>query len=247
MGNLLAETIVAEDFFATLMGDWSKGVNIYSILLKTGIIIVLTTILGCERARNRHAAGLRTFMVVGLASTSVAIADLYLILAHGVTFPFLSAATLIAIAVIGANTILFSSKNQLKGLTTSVGLWSTAIIGVVLGLGLYTVTVIAYLVLMLCLTVFTHLEIFNKQRSNHFEVHLELKGRNLLQEFTATIREFGLKIDDIEINPAYANSGLGVYTVSLTVTDKVLRKKKHKELVKALSALDCVSYIEEIA
>ena len=235
-----------EDFFASLMGDWSMEVNLASIALKIGIIIVLTTILGCERARNRHAAGLRTFMVVGLASTCVAIADLYLISAMGVAFPFLSATTLIGIAITGANTILFSSKNQLKGLTTSVGLWATAIIGVVLGLGLYTVTIIAYCVLMLCLTVFTRLEKFNKQRSNHFEVHLELKARNLLQEFSATIREFGLKIDDIEINPAYANSGLGVYTVSLTVTDKELRKKTHTELVKALSALDCVSYIEEM-
>ena len=237
-----------EDFFASVMGDWSKDpAHLGSIVLKIAIILILTTILGCERSRNRHAAGLRTFMVVGLASTCVAIADLYLIRAHGVLFPFLSAATLIGIAIIGTNTILFSSKNQLKGLTTSVGLWMTATIGVVLGLGLYTVTLIAYCMMMLCLTVFMKLERFNKQRSNHFEVHLELKGRNLLQEFTATIREFGLKIDDIEINPAYANSGLGVYTVSLTVIASELRKKPHAELVQALSALECVSYIEEIA
>ena len=235
-----------QDFFASVMGEWSMEVNLASTALKIGIIIILTTILGCERARNRHAAGLRTFMVVGLGSTCVAIADLYLISVMDVAFPFLSAATLIGVAITGANTILFSSKNQLKGLTTSVGLWTTAIIGVVLGLGLYTVTIIAYCVLMLCLTVFTRLEKFNKQRSNHFEVHLELKARNLLQEYTATIREFGLKIDDIESNPAYANSGLGVYTVALTVTDKELGKKTHAELVKALSALDCVSYIEEM-
>ena len=162
-----------EDFIASLMGAWSQQAgHLGSIALKIGIIIILTTILGCERARNRHAAGLRTFMVVGLASTSVAIADLYLIQQLGVSFPFLSAATLIGIAVIGANTILFSSKNQLKGLTTAVGLWMTAIIGVVLGLGLYTVTLIGYVVLMLCLTVFTRLETFNKRSSNHFEVHL---------------------------------------------------------------------------
>ena len=235
------------DFFASVMGEWAADVNIASTALKIAIIIVLTTILGCERARNRHAAGLRTFMVVGLASTSVAIADLYLIRAFGVNFPFLSAATLIGIAILGSNTILFSSKNQLKGLTTSAGLWTTSVIAVVLGFGLYTVALIAYVVLLLCLTVFTKLEKFNKQRSNHLEIHLELKGRNLLQEFSATIREFGLKIDDIEINPAYANSGLGVYTVALTVIEPELRKKPHAEIVKALSALECVSYIEEIA
>lgn len=240
------EDIIKTDWLADLMGEWSQGMGIWSIVLKVALILVFTTILGCERARNRHAAGLRTFIVVGLASTAVSIADLYLILSFGVSFPFLSAATIIGVAILGANTILFSSKNQLKGLTTSAALWATAMIGVVLGLGLYTVALIAYCVLMLCLTLFTHLEKFNKAHSDHFEVHLELKGRNLLQEFTATIREFGLKIDNIEINPAYANSGLGVYTVSMTVVEKDLRKKPHAEIVKALSALDCVAYIEEM-
>lgn len=240
------DTIIKTDWLAGRMGEWSQGIGIWSIVFKIAVILVFTTLLGCERARNRHAAGLRTFIVVGLASTIAAIADLYLILAHGVSFPFLSAATIIGVAILGANTILFSSKNQLKGLTTSVGLWATAMIGVVLGLGLYTVAFAAFVVLMLSLTVFTRLEKFNNARSNHFEVHLELKGRNLLQEFTGTIREFGLKIDNIEINPAYANSGLGVYTVSMTVVEKELRKKPHSEIVKALSALDCVAYIEEM-
>lgn len=234
------------DFFADLMGKWSKEVNIGSVAFKIALAVIFATVLGCERAKNRHAAGLRTFIVVSLASTVVAIADLFLIGVYNITFPFLSAATVIGIAVISSNTILFSSKNQLKGLTTSVGLWAVSIISVVLGLGLYTVALFAFLVLMLSLTVFTKLEQITKNKSNHFEVHLELKGRNLLQEFTATIRQFGLKIDNVEINPAYANTGLGVYTIALTVADKELKKKTHKEIVKALSALDCVSYVEEI-
>lgn len=237
---------MSSDFIADLLGDWSKEVNIGSVALKIVLTVVFATVLGCERARNRHAAGLRTFIVVSLASTVVAIADLYLIDVYGIVFPFLSSASVIGIAIISTNTILFSSKNQLKGLTTSVGLWATTIISILLGLGLYTVALFAYLVFMLCLTVFTKLEQFTKRKSNHFEVHLELKGRNLLKEFTATIREFGLKIDNIEINPAYANTGLGVYTLALTVIDKELKKKPHREIVTALSALDCVSYVEEI-
>ena len=234
------------DFFADLLGEWSKGVNIGSVAFKIVLSVIFATVLGCERAKNRHAAGLRTFIVVSLASTAMAIADTFLIGTSGVAFPVLSAATVIGIAVISTNTILLSSKNQLKGLTTSVGLWTASIISVLLGLGLYTAALFTFLVLMLCLTLFTKLEQLTKCKSNHFEVHLELKGRNLLKEFTATIREFGLKIDNIEINPAYANTGLGVYTLALTVADKELKKKSHQEIVKALSALDCVSYVEEI-
>ena len=234
------------DFFADVLGDWSKEVNLGSTAFKIALTLIFATVLGLDRARNRHAAGLRTFIVVSLASTAVAVADLFLIQNFSSNFAFLSAATVISIAIISTNTILFSSKNQLKGLTTSAGLWASSIIAVVLGLGLYTVAVIAYLVLLLSMTLFTKLEKYTKSRSNHFDIHLELKGRNLLNEFTATIRKFGLKIDDIEINPAYANSGLGVYSVFMTVVDKDLKKKTHSEIISLLSELDCVSYIEEM-
>lgn len=43
-------------------------------------------------------------------------------------------------------------------------------------------------------------ETYFKNRSNHFEVHLELKDTHHLQNFVSTIRRLGLKIDDIEKN-----------------------------------------------
>ena len=99
---------------------------------------------------------------------------------------------------------------------------------------------------MLCTACFPAIEKRLKANSPHFEIHLELKSRNLLRDFMQTVREFGLKIDDIEFNPAYANSGLGVYTVMLTVVAPELRKRTHAQLVQALAALDCVHFIEEI-
>lgn len=48
------------DLFADLMGEWSKSVNIGSVALKIVISVIFAAVLGCERAKNRHAAGLRT-------------------------------------------------------------------------------------------------------------------------------------------------------------------------------------------
>jgi putative Mg2+ transporter-C (MgtC) family protein len=235
-----------EDWIAGLLGEWSKEVTVGSTVLKVFLAVLFAAIIGYERVKNRHAVGLRTFMVVGLASTSVGIVDLYLINVYKIGFAFLSAAAIIGLAIIGTNTILFSSRNQLKGVTTTVEMWATAIVAVVLGFGLYTVAILAYIVLILSVTIFTWIEKRTKRLSCHFAIHLELQSRNLLQEFTAMIREFGLKIDDIDINPAYANSGLGVYSVSLTIADKELKTQSHEEIIKAISALDCVVYVEEI-
>ena len=86
-----------------------------------------------------------------------------------------------------------------------------------------------------------------KNRSNHFEVHLELKNREYLRDFVTVSRRLGLRIDDIELNPAYHGSGLSVYTITLTIITAELKKyKTHKEIIQALGSLDYIDYIEEI-
>ena len=90
-------------------------------------------------------------------------------------------------------------------------------------------------------------ELFLKNRSNHFEIHLELKNRNDLVNFTGVVRKLGLRIDDIEANPAYNNTGLGVYSICLTINSQELKKyKTHTEIIEALSTLEYINCIEEI-
>ncbi|MBE6551476.1 MAG: MgtC/SapB family protein [Ruminococcaceae bacterium] len=234
------------DPIAFLLGTWSSEINVFSILLRIMIAVLLAAVIGCERASKRHAAGLRTFMIVSLASSLASLFDSYLImLTNGI--PFVSAAAVIGIAVISSNSILFSSRNKIKGLTTSFGLWACGILGLTVGAGYYTVTLIGFAALISCLSLFPPFEAYLKNRSNHFEMHLELKNKSNLPEFTATIRKLGLRIDDIESNPAYLNSGLSVYSVAVTISSDELKKyKKHSEIIEALSTLEYVHHIEEM-
>ncbi len=225
---------------------WSSAVNLGSTAFKLVLVIVMAVVLGCERARNRHAAGLRTFIVLSIGSMFAGVADLFFINNLGVGFSFLSAAVVIGISIITANTIVYSSKNQIMGLTTSFGVWTMSIIAALVGLGLYSAALLGFAALMVGLLAFSKLEYYITARSNHFEIHLELKTRSSLQEFITAAREFGLKIDNLEVNPAYANSGLSVYTVRFTVVDKALRKKSHNDIIEALSVLDCVYHIESL-
>ena len=159
----------------------------------------------------------------------------------------LSGATIIAIATISVNSILFSSRNQIKGLTTSVGLFAWSLIGLVVGAGYYTAALVAFAALFCELLWFPSMEIYLKNRSNHFEVHLELKKSVFLQDFVATIRKLGLTIDDIEMNPAYQGSGLSVYSVAISVSSAQLKKyKTHAEIIEALRTLEYVYHIEAI-
>ena len=107
--------------------------------------------------------------------------------------------------------------------------------------------IVLFLVLLCSMSGLPVLEKHLKDRSNHFEVHLELKNKLDLPGFVSTVRALGIRIDDIESNPAYLNSGLSVFTVSFTVSSAELKQyKKHGEIIEALRSLDYVYYIEEM-
>lgn len=235
------------DPIAKLLGEWSSNITIGSICLRLGIAILFSSIIGCERANKRHSAGLRTFILVTFASVISILLDLFIMENSLIKIPVLSAATIIGIAMLSGNSVLFSSRSQIKGLTTSTGLWSCGIIGLTAGAGFYTVTVIAFISLIFILTYLPVVETYLKNRSNHFEIHLELKSKANLQDFMTTIRRLGMIIVDIEVNNAYISSGLAVYSIMITINSKELKKyKTHSEIIKALSTLDYVYHIEEM-
>ena len=239
-------TLLTNDPIVSVLGNWASELNLQSVLLRVFISVLLSAIIGCERSSKRHSAGLRTFMLVSLATTVAMILDTYVILVTDGGMYLFSAASVIGVATISVNSMLYSSRSQIKGLTTAAGLWASGIVGLAIGAGLYTVTLIAFAALLCCLMFFPAFEVFLKNRSNHFEFHLELKNSTFLQDFVTTIRKLGLSIDDIESNPAYVNSGLSVYTVSVSIQSNELKKyKTHHEIIEALSTLDYVHHIEE--
>lgn len=235
------------DPITKFLGPWAAELNFYSILFRLALAFICATIIGCERAHKRHSAGLRTFIIVYTASASAMMLDGYCHAVRGMALPIISAASIIGIAIISENSFWYSSRNQIKGLTTGFALWASGFIGLSIGGGFYTAALLSFAATMICLSLLPAAELYLKDKSNHFEVHLELKNKSNLQDFITTIRRLGMTIDDIEINPAYMNSGLSVYSISFTITKEELKKyKKHHEIIEALSTLEYVSHIEEM-
>ena len=233
------------DPISITLGQWSQELNTYSALFRILLSVCLAAVIGCERSSKRHSAGLRTFILVSLVTTVIMLMDIQLAVNSGLYL--LSCAAVIGVSIISVNSLLLSSRSQIKGLTTAAGLWGVAIIGLAIGAGYYTISLIVFAVLLSSLSAFPALERYLKNRSNHFEIHLELKDSSFLHNFVTTIRRLGLRIDDIEANPAYANSGLSVYSISISIHSKELKKyKTHTEIVEALRSLEYIYHIEEM-
>ncbi|MBR2578058.1 MAG: MgtC/SapB family protein [Erysipelotrichaceae bacterium] len=231
------------DSVAAFLGPWSVSLNLYSILFRIMMAIIFSAIIGWERSSKRHSAGLRTFMLVALAGCFSVMIDQVL----SDKFYLITAATIVAVSSLSSNSLFISSRNQIKGLTTSAALWISAIMGMSVGAGYYALSLFIFIAIMVSLSFFPKLEKFLKDRSNHFEVHLELIDSKYLQNFVTTIRELGLTIDDIEFNPAYRQSGLSVYSIAISISNNLLKQyKTHEEIIEALKTLDYIYHIEEI-
>lgn len=246
--ELLTAVNVGRDPIADWLGPWASDVTAVTILLRIFFSLLLGAVIGWERSNKRHSAGLRTFMLAFLIGTVAAILDCCIFAASGKHGIFLlSACVIIGASIIAVHSVFYSSRNQIKGLTTAVGLWMSVVIGIALGLGFYTAALASYAAMLCILFWFPPLEAAFNNRSNHFEVHLELTSSVRLQDFVTVIRRLGLKIDEIEQNPAYVGSGLSVYSISISVSNEMLKKyKTHAEIIEALKSLDYVYHIEEM-
>ena len=185
-------------------------------------------------------------MFVSLSSVIAGMFDFYMTTNGLTVIPIACPIIILSTGIISSNTILFNSKNQFRGLTTSVGIICTEAMALVISYGFYFIGVIGLAIYIAGAIILPKLEIKIKRRSLSFEIYVELKTRESLQKFIQALRQLGLKVNGVELNPAYVNSGLAVYSVALKINKRELNNTNHKEIIEAISSLDTVNFIEEI-
>ena len=120
--------------------------NIPEEVIKLLLSILCGILVGVERETYKKPAGLRTYALVCLGSTIFSILSL-----SNVVSPHRIASGIVTgIGFLGAGTI-WKTKNTIKGLTTAAGLWTTASIGMAIGLGYYEMAIIAVVLVLFLL------------------------------------------------------------------------------------------------
>lgn len=112
---------------------------------------LLGGMIGYEREKAGKAAGLRTHILVSLGTCVFVVAGA----GYGMSPDGLSRVIqgiITGIGFLGAGTILkITDQHDIKGLTTSAGIWMTAAIGVSVGLGMLGVAIISTIVAIIVL------------------------------------------------------------------------------------------------
>ena len=107
------------DIIVQWLGGWAGEANFASAAFRLFLALFFASVLGFERASKRHSAGLRTFILITLTSAAAAYMDSVINENNADSIPLLSAASVFCAIAISVKSVLFSAKNQIKGLTTS--------------------------------------------------------------------------------------------------------------------------------
>jgi len=128
-----------------------------SILLRLGAATLIGAVIGLNRDLRGKPTGIRTLGVVGLGSALVVLASLDFKTTEVLDLNPASRAiqgVLTGIGFLGAGVILRDSQGtKVQGLTTAALIWLTACLGVVCGLGAWTVAFVSLFFVLVLLSV----------------------------------------------------------------------------------------------
>mgnify|MGYP001027887749 CR=1 FL=1 len=112
------------------------------------LTLTIGGMIGLERGSKNQSAGFRTYMLVCLGAASVMMTNQYICDHFESGDPSrLGAQVISGIGFLGAGTIIVTKRNQVRGLTTAAGLWSSACLGLAVGIGFYEGAVAAKITL----------------------------------------------------------------------------------------------------
>jgi putative Mg2+ transporter-C (MgtC) family protein len=114
------------------------------------VAAVLGALIGLERERRSHPAGMRTHLLVSVGSAAFTVLSIEYFLAPGADPGRIAAQIVTGIGFLGAGAIL-KDKGSIKGLTTAASLWVVAAIGMAAGAGAWGVAVATTLIVLVSL------------------------------------------------------------------------------------------------
>lgn len=136
-------------------------------------------IIGYERKNRGKGAGIRTHVIVAIASALMMIISKYGFndLAFGEDFrldPSRVASQIVSgVGFLGAG-MIFIQKQAVKGLTTAAGIWATSGIGMAIGSGMYVIGITTSLVIVVVqLITHKHWQLFHTPNEEVFNITIE--------------------------------------------------------------------------
>ncbi|MDR2897185.1 MAG: MgtC/SapB family protein [Spirochaetaceae bacterium] len=139
----------------TLKAFFDSPIAVYELTMGTALLRILLSffagfIIGFVREKRRQPAGLRTHILISVASTLIMIVSIAIASNTDSDGSRIASQVVSGIGFLGAGVIIKQGIN-IRGLTSAAAIWAISAIGLAIGIGLYipAFTVLAVFVLVL--------------------------------------------------------------------------------------------------
>lgn len=184
----------------------------YEVVIRLLLAVVVGGLIGYEREYKNRPAGFRTHILVCLGAAITSMIQLYsiqettvLILQHPelqnvvkADIGRLGAQVITGVGFLGAGTIVHE-KGSIKGLTTAASLWTVACIGLSVGLGYYTLTILSTICVFIVLVYLKTFEAKLFKNINVFKIEIQyLNRKDVVEKLEHYFKSMGIKVKNIE-------------------------------------------------
>ncbi|MBZ9636416.1 MgtC/SapB family protein [Clostridium sp. FP1] len=203
----------------------------YEVAIRLVLAVIVGGLIGYEREFKNRPAGFRTHILVCLGAAVTSMIQLYsiqdatnMIIQHPelqnalkADIGRLGAQVITGVGFLGAGTIIHE-KGSVKGLTTAASIWTVACIGLAVGLGYYTLTILATICVFIVLVFFKTFEAKLFKNINILKIEIQYSNKkNMVEKLEQYFEGMGIKvktidfsIEDEDENPDYSTT---IYTI----------------------------------
>ncbi len=239
----------------TQLAEGMRELNIYSMLLRLLLAVVMGGLIGLEREAKRRPAGFRTYMLVCLGAAVTVLLGQYfdqMAITLWADRPGgavrsdvsrMAAQVINGVGFLGAGTVIVTSRQEIKGVTTAAGLWASACLGLAIGAGFYESVVIAVVLMLVCMRLFFRMERAIMQTARNMNIYVVMEGVECIGLLLGLVRGQGIRIFQVELDrrsESEPRRTAAVFSIGLP------RRRSHAEVLAMLSAAEGIMSIEEL-
>lgn len=222
--------------------DQMKNLNLISIVLRIALAMLCGGVLGIERGKANQPAGMRTYILVCLGSTLVMMTGQYMFEAFNSGDPArLGAQVVSGIGFLGAGSIIVEGHTKIRGLTTAAGLWTSACIGLAIGIGFYAGALVATVVVFVVISKFRSISNYFTHNDMWLRLYVEFNVIENLQELYAVLEGSGMQTGEVLVNCVHE-----IKAYNAIVSVKNINNADEGELVQYLEKIDGIKKIKII-
>ena len=231
--------------------------NLVSVIVRLLLALAAGAAVGYGRARKKANAGLRTYMLTSIGAALTMLVSLYEYSMLKGPWSFaaaiadlkfdvsrFSAGVVTGIGFLAAGTIISVAHRQVSGLTSAIGLFACAVLGVAAGAGFYECVLTAIVLIIFTMEFMQPMELAFKRRLRNITIYVEFDSITDVETITDTIAKQDARIYDLDMQRTERDNGKHP---SAILTLKLSRENaSHSAILSSVAELPCVYSIQEL-